>query len=166
MENSMLDKLKNLKEKAADVASSAAVAVGDLNGDGKVDKEDLRIASDWAKKTTSSVGTEALKLGKAALQSDLVKDTAAGAAVGAAIALPIPVIGPATGAVIGAGLGVYKNITKKEQRPSISADASKPSLDVHAELLKLDELKQKNIITQSEFDEQKTLLLEAQRKNL
>jgi hypothetical protein len=45
----MFDKLKSLARKAKDAVSSTAVLVGDLNGDGKVDGEDARIAAEWAK---------------------------------------------------------------------------------------------------------------------
>lgn len=97
---------------AGDVASVVAIQVGDLNGDGKVDMEDFKITMGMAKGLAVSATNEAVRLGKEALRSDLVKDVAAGAAVGAAVAIPVPIVGPAAGAVIGAGFGVYKNITK------------------------------------------------------
>lgn len=155
----MFDKLKKLGEKAKEVAGSAAVLVGDLNGDGKVDEEDARIAAEWAKKTATSVGAEASRLGKEALRSDMAKDAAAGAAVGAVVAVPVPVIGPIAGAAIGAGVGVYKNLTKKPS--SVSAPTtSGTSPDIHAELLKLDDLRQKGILTETEFETQKNKLLD------
>lgn len=98
---------------AGDVASVVAIQVGDLNGDGKVDMEDFKIAMGMAKGVAVSATNEAVRIGKEALKSDMAKDAAAGAAVGAAVAIPIPIIGPAAGAVVGAGLGIYKNITKK-----------------------------------------------------
>ena len=154
----MLDKLKNLAEKASNAVSSAAVLVGDLNGDGKVDEEDVRIAAEWAKKKASSISDEVGRLGKEALRSDMAKDAAAGAAVGAAVAVPVPVIGPIAGAAIGAGVGVYKNLTKKS---SSTGAVGRPEMspDVHAELLKLDDLRQKRILTEAEFDAQKKVLL-------
>lgn len=85
----------------------------DLNGDGKVDYEDFKIAAAKARNIASATADEAVKLGKEALRSDMTKDAAAGAAVGAAIAVPIPLIGPALGAAVGAGVGVFKNFTKK-----------------------------------------------------
>lgn len=151
----MFDKLKMLKDKAIDSLSSAASLVGDLNGDGKIDEEDMRIAAEWAKQKAVALGDEASRLGKEAVRSDLAKDAASGAAIGAAVAIPVPVVGPIAGAVIGAGLGMYKNMTGKGS--SQAAIASKPerALDVHAELLKLDDLRQRGIITQAEFDAQK-----------
>ncbi len=98
----------------AGAANTVAMEVGDLNGDGKIDAEDFKIAAARAKVIATATADEAAKLGKEALQSDLAKDAASGAAVGAAVAIPIPLIGPAAGAVVGAGLGIYKNLTKKK----------------------------------------------------
>lgn len=154
----MFDKLKKLGEKAKEVTSSAAVLVGDLNGDGKVDEVDARIAAEWTKKTTSSFADEVGRLGKEALRSDMAKDAAAGAAVGAAVAVPVPVIGPLAGAAIGAGVGVYKNLTKKQSGNTVSG-SSGTSQDTHTELLKLADLHQKGILTDAEFEAEKKKLL-------
>ncbi len=155
----MNEKLKNLAGKIKEAISTTAVLVGDLNGDGKVDHEDAKIAAEWAKNRASAVGDEAVKIGKEAMRSEMVKDAAAGAAVGAAIAIPIPVIGPFAGAAIGAGLGVYKNIIKKESNSHQAKEQPVVHKDVHAELLKFDELRQKGIITDAEFEIQKSKLL-------
>lgn len=93
--------------------TTTAELIGDLNGDGKVDIEDAKIALEKAKQVASSVADEATTLGKEVMQSDLVKDVAPYAAIGAVIAIPIPFVGSAIGAAIGAGLGLYKNATKK-----------------------------------------------------
>ncbi|GAB6194643.1 SHOCT domain-containing protein [Desulfocastanea catecholica] len=157
----MFDKLKRFAGKAKDAASAATILVGDLNGDGKVDEEDARIAAEWAKKTANSIGDEASRLGKEAMRSDLAKDAASGAAIGAVIAVPIPVFGPMAGAAIGAGLGVYKNFTKPNQ-PALNKIGHTPiKKDVYAELLKFDELRQKNIISEAEFEVQKKKILDA-----
>lgn len=95
------------------VAQEAAILVGDLNGDGKVDQEDARIAAEKAKTLASATATEAGKLGKEVLQHDMVKDAAAGAAIGAVVAVPIPLVGPAAGAAVGAIAGVIKNVFSK-----------------------------------------------------
>jgi hypothetical protein len=94
------------------MASRIATQIGDLNGDGKIDAEDWKIATDNAKKFAIAATDEAGKLGKAALRSDLAKDAAAGAAVGAVIAVPITIICPIAGATVGSILGAYKNFTK------------------------------------------------------
>lgn len=157
----MWDNLKKIGYKAKDAISSTATLVGDLNGDGKVDEEDARIAAEWAKKTATSVGNEAGRITKEALRSDMAKDAAAGAAVGAVVAVPVPVIGPMAGAVIGAGAGIYKNLTKKANPVSSSLGESKVQMDVYAELLKIDDLRQKGIISEAEFEVQKRKLLDA-----
>jgi hypothetical protein len=94
-------------------APSKFALIGDLNGDGKVDFGDFKIAAARSKEIALSAASGAVKMGKEACHSDMAKDAAAGAVVGAAIAVPIPLIGPAFGAAIGAGVGVVKNLTKK-----------------------------------------------------
>jgi hypothetical protein len=113
------------------------------------------------KNTATSIGDEASRLGKEAIRSDLAKDVASGAAVGAVVAIPVPIIGPMAGSVIGAGIGVYKNLTKKSQPASTIIDHLPAPKDVHAELLKLDDLRQKNIISETEFGAQKKKILDA-----
>jgi hypothetical protein len=152
--------LKELADKAKDVATSAAVIVGDLNGDGVVDEEDARIAAEWTKTKASSIGNEAARLGKEAMRSDLAKEAASYAAIGAAVAVPVPVVGPLAGAAVGAGLGAYKSFMKKESGPSASSKALPAPVDVHAELLKLHDLHQKGVITDAEFDNQKRKLFD------
>jgi hypothetical protein len=155
----MQDKLKSIAGKAKDALSSTVVLVGDLNGDGKVNEQDARIAAEWTKKTATSIVDEVGRLGKEAMRSDLAKDAASGAAIGAVVAIPIPLIGPMAGAAIGAGLGVYKNFTKPSQPTSTVIDRAVMK-DVHAELLKLDDLRQKNIISEVEFEIQKKKILD------
>ncbi|WP_426178371.1 hypothetical protein [Massilia sp. TWR1-2-2] len=108
---------------AADAAAAAArtagsaisdigVLAGDLNGDGKVDMDDARIAVNKIKDVASATADEVGKLGKSAMQSDMAKDAAAGALVGAALAtaIRIPIVSTSAGALAGAVLGVYKNL--------------------------------------------------------
>lgn len=97
---------------ARNIGGKVATQIGDLNGDGKIDEEDFKIAATKAKQIASGAADETAKLGKEVLRSDFVKDVVAGAAVGAVVAIPVPIVGPAAGAIVGAGLGVYKNITK------------------------------------------------------
>ena len=72
---------------AADTAGNAlgalGVLVGDLNGDGKVDFEDAKIAAAKVREVAGAAAAELGQLGKSALQSRLVQDAAAGAALGA-----------------------------------------------------------------------------------
>ena len=86
--------------------STIATSAFDQNGDGQLDQEDVRIA-------TEKCVALAKEVAKEIASSSLAKDTASAAAVGAIIAIPVPLIGPMTGAVIGATLGAYKHFTKK-----------------------------------------------------
>lgn len=107
-----------------------------------------------AKEIGKTLGDEAERMGKVVARSDMAKDAATGAAIGALVAVPIPLIGPIGGAAVGAMLGVYRNVTKGQGQ-----DDPVEEVDVHGELLKLDELRQKGIITEDEFAAQKKKVL-------
>lgn len=81
--------LANLAENAASGASKAITLVGDLNGDGKVDKADWEIARSRAKDFTDEVADEAARLGKTVMRAEMTRDVATGAAIGAAVAIPV-----------------------------------------------------------------------------
>ena len=100
---------------AGNTFSALGVLVGDLNGDGKVDFEDAKIAATKVREVAGAAAGEIGKLGKSALQSKLVEDSAAGAVVGDIVATlrPITIISTVTGATAGAALGAYKSIGKK-----------------------------------------------------
>lgn len=97
------------------VAGALGVLVGDLNGDGKVDFEDAKIAAARMKEVAGVAADELGQLGKRALRSDLVQDAAAGAVVGGALLslAPIPFVSTMTGVTLGAAIGACKSITKK-----------------------------------------------------
>jgi hypothetical protein len=155
----MFEKLKSVAEKAQDYLSS----------------EDVQNATKWVKSTATNTGTEAVRLAKEAAQSDttrgviqyaknavksdMAKDAAAGAAIGAVVTIPVPIIGPVIGATFGAGVGIYKNLTKHEPSITVVSKDVSHEKDLYTELLHLDELKQKNILTEAEFEEQKKKLL-------
>ncbi len=142
----MFGMMKDLAEKATGAISSTAASVGDF-----VTGEDIQIAAEWIKQTANTVGDEAVRLGNGVIQSDLVKDAGQCAIVGAVIAVPLPIIGPAIGASIGASLGVYKNLTKPEQPSNILPQSTNSQIDFYQEMLNLDDLKQKGIISDDEF---------------
>lgn len=132
-----------LSANVVSMAGRAVVVVGDLNGDGKVDGEDAKIARDHTIAAISGTTEEAGKLAKSVVRSPLAKDIATYAAVGAAIAIPIPVVGPAIGAAVGAGLGLWRNMKRLE--PLAAPE------DPIAELERLHGLKEKGVITEEEF---------------
>lgn len=105
--------------KAAEAGGNAVealgVLVGDLNGDGKVDFEDAKIAAAKLRDVAGATADELGQLGKRALRSDLVQDAAAGAVVGGALMslVPIPFVSTMTGVTLGAAIGACKSIGKK-----------------------------------------------------
>jgi Short C-terminal domain len=64
---------------------------------------------------------------------------------------PFPIIGSAIGASIGASVGVYKNLTKPEQSLNVLPPCLENQTDFYQEMLNLDELKQRGIISEDEF---------------
>lgn len=97
----------------SDAVGKTVDLVGDLNGDGKFDGEDLKIAIAKGKEVASIVASEAGALAKDVARSEMVKDTAAGAAVGAALASVVPLVGTVTGAVIGGAAVAAKKLLSK-----------------------------------------------------
>lgn len=153
----MKEKFGKFVQAAKSAASKAAITVGDLNGDGKVDEEDAKIAAEWSKKQAITVGGAVVDAGKTVASSGIAKDVASGAAVGAVIAIPVPVIGPAFGAVVGGGMAAYKNLTSKTPM-SYAPPAEKT--DKFDELLKLQTLREKGTVTEEEFLSEKHRIIE------
>jgi hypothetical protein len=115
-------KLAHAAKYAGKKIGGAAIVVGDLNDDGKVDHEDARIAAAKAKVFASKAADEVGRLMKKAGKHDMVRDAAAGAGIGALAAMPLPVIGPAVGAAVGAIAGVVKHM----KSPAKSTPKSSP----------------------------------------
>ncbi|GAB4214658.1 MAG: hypothetical protein OHK0012_13180 [Synechococcales cyanobacterium] len=149
----MFDKMKGLAGRAKEALSATAASVKDF-----IEGEDGRATVEAIKKTATSVGNGAVQLGKDAVQSDLAKDAVSGAAIGAIVAVPVPIVGPVVGATVGAGLGVYKNLTKPGQPPQIILP-QKEKVDIYGEMLKVEDLRQKGILTDEEFADMKKRLL-------
>jgi hypothetical protein len=142
----MINMMKDFAWKATEAITSTATSVGDL-----VTGKEAQVAAEWIKQTASTVGDEAVRMGTGVVQSDLVQDAGKGALIGAVVAVPLPIIGPAIGASIGASIGVYKNLTKPEPSQNILPQSPENQTDFYQEMLNLDELKQKGIISEDEF---------------
>jgi hypothetical protein len=155
----MKDIFDKVKASISDAAKKTSETVSEV-----IENENTQAALDWAKQTANTIADEATRLGKEVARSDMVKDAATGAAIGAAVAVPVPIIGPAAGAVVGAGIGVFKNLTKPtsgEAGKVLGAAVEKvPTKELYDELLKLDELRQKGILTDDEFQSKKSKLLD------
>lgn len=171
----MKEKLSQMAFKAGQAVSAAASKTADYVQTHKPTEQDLAQAKAMALKAGKAVADETVALGKEVAQSKTFKDAAKGAGVGAVAAIPIPIIGPAVGAVIGAGAGIYLGSRSQPQSQSpvlpaappaaapaavlIDVEATPPK-DLYAELLKLDELRQKGLLTDEEFEVQKKKLLQ------
>jgi hypothetical protein len=151
----MFNMIKDLTDTATGAISSAANSVGAI-----VTGKEVQNIAEWVQETAATVGGEAARLGSGVIESDLVQDASKGAIVGAVIAVPLPIIRPAIGASIGASLGVYKNLTQPKQPSNILVQSPMSQIDFHQELLNLDDLKQKGIISDDEFDSMKKRVLE------
>lgn len=124
----------------------------------------LEAAKAWTLKAASDTASSAMRMGKESLKSEFAKDVAKGAGVGAVIAVPVPIVGPVLGAIVGGGMAAYSNITRPTthvtyQNASPASFPNVPVKDMHSELLKLDDLLKKGILTEQEFDTQKAKIL-------
>jgi hypothetical protein len=112
---------------------------------------------------SNSGADEAVELGRRAAKSEMGKDAATGAAIGAAVAVPIPIIGPIFGAVVGAGAGIAMGLksghSKESSRQGMPNQPNLSNIDFHKQLIDLDDLRQKGILTQEEFDVEKKKIL-------
>ena len=144
-------------------AATAATAAFDQNGDGKFDQDDIKIMAQKGVEVAKGIAIEAGHLAKRAAKSEMSKDAATGAAIGAAVAVPIPLIGPVFGAVVGAGaglaLGLRTGASKKSDNTDAKAAPQAPAVDIHKRLIDLDDLRQKGILSQEEFDVEKCKVL-------
>lgn len=142
--------IKNAAEKVVDTASSV------------VNHEDTKATLEWTKQVARTAADEAVELGKRAARSELAKDAATGAGIGAVVAVPIPLVGPALGAALGAGAGVYMSLKKGDKGGRrIGVDSADAELrkNFSEQLVELDSLLQRGILTQSEFDQKKRDIL-------
>ncbi len=165
MKNKLFNIASQWGSKAGDALSSAAVRAAAMTQDHQPDAQAMALAKERLKRMAAATVVEV----KDAMKSDLARDAAKGAAIGAVVAVPVPVIGPVMGALVGAGVGAYTSITRgKTEVPGAAAPAQVPesveaapvATGMYAELLQLNDLLQKGILTQAEFDEQKARVLD------
>jgi hypothetical protein len=155
----MKDKLAALAQRAKDTATEAARQTTQFVQAHAPTEEDLAHARARVLAAGRAASAAAAELRKDMAQSKTFQDGAKGAAVGAVVAIPVPVVGPIIGAAIGAGVGVYLG-----RKPGHGTGGSSPQAqpkDLHDELLKLDALRQKGLLTDSEFEAQKAKLLKS-----
>lgn len=154
----MTSKFEGFKSFVQTKAGQAAHSVNTF-----VEREDTKAALAFTKSAVNAAADEALVFGKRVANSDIGKDAAKGAVIGAAVAVPIPIIGPIFGAVVGAGAGVVMNLKSGGSNKSAVAESKDtqppPSIDIHKRLIDLDDLRQKGILSQEEFDAEKKKLL-------
>ncbi len=159
----MATKFENFKAFVSNKASQAAHTMNEF-----VESEDTKAAVARTKSAVSAAADGAIELGKRAKNSEMGKDALTGAAIGAAVAVPIPIIGPLFGAVVGAGAGMVMGRKggdsprpiAQERQVTLSAPTAPPQeIDIHKILIDLDDLRQKGILTQEEFDIEKRKVL-------
>lgn len=152
------DTISATKDSAVDLGKRTAHSVTTF-----VESEDTQAAVAWTKKTAVTAADEAVELGKRAARSEMGKDAATGAAIGAAIAVPIPLVGPLVGAAVGAAAGIAMGLKSGDTRKSTVSENKQsqvaPSIDIHKRLTELDDLPQKGLLSQTEFDAQKKKLI-------
>ena len=129
--NSVASVAANVADKANQVAKTTMTTLTDLNGDGKVDAEDLKIALKKAKSVGGSMMEGAGKIAKEAADHPMVKDATAGAMVGGAIGFCVPLIpgttatGAAVGAVIGVATGRNRTVIEVGHAPTVAVPKPK-----------------------------------------
>jgi hypothetical protein len=154
----MTSKFEGFKSFVQTKAGQAATSVNTF-----VESESTKAAVARTKSAVNAAADEAMALGKRAARSEMGKDAATGAAIGAAVAVPIPLVGPIAGAIVGGVAGVLKNLRSGDsRRPAVfdsKSTAPTPDIDIHKRLIDLDDLRQKGILSQEEFDVEKKKLL-------
>ncbi len=168
----MKNKFTEMAQMASIAVSTAASKTTEFVQAHKPTDEDMEKAKSMALRAGKAVVDEAASIGKEMVESKMFRDAAKGAGVGAVVGVPLPIIGPGIGAIIGAGVGAYVGVklgnadgppqlsqTPPRPEQTVIEVLAAPPRDLHAELLKLDELRQKGLLTNDEFDTQKKKLL-------
>lgn len=148
-----------MTNKFGEFAGKAKDAVNRVAND-----EKTRSAAKWTKETAITTATEATRVGKKAVMTEMGKSMAIPAVLGALIAIPLPLMGPPLGALLGAAFGYYLYSKRQVAAPvgNAGGDASAGGAakeDVYAELAKLDVLKRSGTLSEEEFSQAKSELL-------
>lgn len=154
----MKEQLTEAARKAREAATRAAKETKEFVQSHAPTDADIARVKLVASRMGKAAVESATELGREVAESKAVQDAAKGATVGAIVAVPLPVVGPVIGAVVGAGVGVYLG-----QKGGASGEAQLPGppKDLHDELLKLDSLRQKGLLTDAEFEARKRKLLKS-----
>jgi hypothetical protein len=147
------EKLKNLAAKvktASDQVTDAATKV--------VQHPNTKAAANLAKDAATEAAHQVADYAGQLSKSQVAKDAATGAAIGAVAAVPIPLVGPMFGAVVGGGIGAAISLKRSWSNPQTPSEPTGP-FDFHKEMTELDDLRQKGILSQKEFDARKKKLL-------
>lgn len=154
----MFEKVDGTKEFLKEKAAQTKQSVSEF-----VEHEDTKAAVAWTKEAIGTASDEALALGKRAARSAMAKDVVIGAVIGAVVTMPFSNQSPLIWAIFGAGLGLYKNLksgylrsNSPTERKSVSVV---PGKNIHTQLMELDDLRQKGILSQKEFELEKKKIL-------
>lgn len=150
-----LEQVKDSLKAASGQVTDAATKV--------VQHPNTKAAANLAKEAVTEAAYEVADQARQISKSQIAKDVASGAVIGAAIgavvAGPIPWFDWPPGAMIGAGIGALMGFKRAwGSNPQGYREATAP-LDFHKEMTGLDDLRQKGILSQEEFDGQKKKLL-------
>jgi hypothetical protein len=150
-----------VREKFEKLASRAKTAAGQVTDAAtKVAQHpNTKAAANRAKEMATEAANQIADQARQISESQVAKDAATGAAIGAVVAVPVPVVGPMFGAMVGGGIGAVISLKRAwGSTPQASSEATVP-FDLHKALTELEDLRQKGILSQEEFEAQKKKLL-------
>jgi hypothetical protein len=150
----------SVREQFEKLASKAKTAAGQVTDAAtKVAQHpNTKAAANRAKEMATEAANQVVDQARQVSKSQMARDAATGAGIGAVVAVPIPLVGPLFGAVVGGGIGALFSLKRAWSNPQALGEATVP-FDLHKELTELDDLRQKGILSQEEFDAQKKKLL-------
>ena len=132
-----------------DFFKGVAARATELGKEFAPDPKDVAQATNWVKKTAATTAEEATRLSQEAMKSNFMKITVAKA-----------------GTAMDAGVEFYKNLNASKVSQSVAtpspaenATASAPVNTLYDQLMKLDDLRQRGILTVEEFDIEKKKVL-------